>query len=257
MAKLRQRQPAPAGPEAEIARLREILWQVIVATGTDTGKLKHAPEPGKHDPDVPEWALEAATALRAELVEYTGLTGKDINDECGPDEVCSCGEVVTWFASAWHHLFNASLRPGGSGYNHRAVPATGYYSPDEQRAAEERRSRNPDRNVADEVQLLAERLSRADIHRSLRRGQRYSSVAVDEGTDIWMQPREGGQYRIPAEYVEGGYVTSTTTGATFTPEFTVTNLPGGRGYVTPAPNREEPVVLEMNEEDLPDADQPF
>jgi hypothetical protein len=137
---VKRRLPAPAGPEAEIARLRAILWEIVTATGTDTGKLKHAPGPGKHNPDVPEWALEAVMGLRAELVEYTGLTGADVNEACGPDEACSCGETVTWYGTSWHHLFNANLQPSG-GYNHRPVPVSGYYSPTERRAAEERRNR--------------------------------------------------------------------------------------------------------------------
>lgn len=53
----------PAG-EAEVTRLRQILWDIYAACGEDTDGDRRAPKPGVMTPDVPELALEAVRELR-------------------------------------------------------------------------------------------------------------------------------------------------------------------------------------------------
>jgi hypothetical protein len=50
--------------DAEVLRLRQVLWDIYAATGADRDGEKTAPPPGVLTPDVPEAALAAVRELR-------------------------------------------------------------------------------------------------------------------------------------------------------------------------------------------------
>src|SRR6185437_4133459 len=37
------------------------------------------------------------------------VSGGDVTDEAGPDDVCGCGEPITLFEGAWVHIINPVL----------------------------------------------------------------------------------------------------------------------------------------------------
>ena len=56
------------------------------------------------------------------------LHGGDFTAGAGPDEICGCGEEITWYEGQWLHVANPELRGTG---DHDAEPGGGYYKPED------------------------------------------------------------------------------------------------------------------------------
>lgn len=177
--KSRHRPAELTGPEVEVQRLRQVFWEILRASGADLRGYRKAPGPGEHSPDVPEWALERVGELVAEMEEYTGISGADINPEAGPDEVCTCGEVISWHRDTWMHLFNHNLRRYTS---HTARPSTGFYNPVERAALAARAEttrRDVERNVPGEAPTWAEMRRAVDPYATTATGGNFTSITPD------------------------------------------------------------------------------